>query len=335
MKKFSFLNPLPILTLCLLLTLLTAITVSAQGGDGDSNLQQPRHGSGVFGSGAPVRLQNVKKSQQAPLQAPLVAQAWTTLMHEDFEGSFPGGTWSLSGDPTWGKETYRSASGGASGYCAGGGSHAVDPPGPYLNDMDSRMAYGPFDLSNATDAELLFYHWTQTEYDYDYFWVVASIDGKNWWGAAWTGDWASECGWCQDSLDLTDVYHLGNLAGQPQVWIAFAFESDSSGVYEGTYVDDVTLRAVLKEATPTPTPTLTPTKTLTPTPTATFSPTATPTLTPTLTHTPTPTPTFTPTPTNTPSPRQDLYLPLILCAHKTTAQSLAPEKEFPSQSKCC
>ena len=252
MKKFRLRNPLPILTLCLLLALLTAVTVSAQGGDGDSNLQQqPRHGSGT-----PFRLQNVKKLQKAPLQAPLAAQAWTTLMHEDFEGSFPGGTWSLSGDPTWGKETYRSASGGASGYCAGGGSHAVDPPGPYLNDMDSGMAYGPFDLSNATDAELLFYHWTQTEYDYDYFWVLVSIDGKSWWGDWLTGDWTSDCGgWCLYNFDLTHVGDLGNLAGQPQVWIAFAFESDSSGVYEGTYVDDVTLRAVMTGTTTTPTST--------------------------------------------------------------------------------
>lgn len=286
MKKFRLRNPLPVLTLCLLLALLTAIAVSAQGGDGDSNLQQPRHGSGAFGSGAPVRWQNVKKSQKAPLQAPLAAQAWTTLMHEDFEESFPGATWFLSGDPTWGKETYRSAGGNASGYCAGGGSHAVEPPGPYLNDMDSGMAYGPFDLSNATDAELLFYHWTQIEYNYDYFWVAASIDGESWWGDWLTGDWTSDCGgWCLYNFDLTDVGDLGNLAGQSQVWIAFAFDSDSSGVYEGTYVDDVTLRAVIQGATPTVTPTATST----------------------------PTPTTAPTTTPTPS-KLRLYLPLILRA---------------------
>jgi len=182
-----------------------------------------------------------------------MAQDWTILMHEDFEGSFPGKTWFLGGDPTWGKETYRAAAGKASGYCAGGGSHAVDPPGRYLNNMASRMVYGPFDLSNATDAELLFYHWTKTEYGYDYFWVLASIDGKSWWGDWWHGDWASKCGWCPANFDLTDVGDLGNLVGQPRVWIAFVFDSDSSGRYEGTYVDDITLHAVIKEATPTPT----------------------------------------------------------------------------------
>jgi hypothetical protein len=259
---------LRLLVLCLLLAVLTALTVNAQGGNGRSRLQRQRHPHGTVRNGAFLHLQNVRESQKVPPRARLTTQGWTILMHEDFEGAFPGETWFLIGDPTWGKTTYRAASGEGSGYCAGGGNHAVDPPGPYANNMSSWMTYGPFDLSNATDAELSYSHWTRTEFKYDFFYVFASIDGEDWWGVEWDGDWASGHGWVQEDFDLTDVYHLGDLTGQPKVWIAFGFESDSEIAFEGTYIDDITLRAVLKEVTPTPTATLTPTATPTRFPTA-------------------------------------------------------------------
>jgi len=60
------------------------------------------------------------------------------------------------------------------------------------------------------------------------------------------------------NFDLTNVYELGNLTGQPEVWIAFVFTSDSFVTYpEGAYVDDIVLRKVTGEPT-TPTPTSTP-----------------------------------------------------------------------------
>ncbi|MGA9348903.1 MAG: C1 family peptidase [Anaerolineae bacterium] len=192
---------------------------------------------------------------------------WTNIMTEGFEGDFPGGTWTLYGDPTWDDTSYRFHSGSRSGYCADGGSNRVDPPGPYKNNMSAWMVYGPFDLSSATDAELLFYHWTVTEGSgYDKFWVAASIDFQDWWGHWWSGDWAGACGgWCEYNFDLTNVGDLGNLCGQPQVWIAFIFQSDPTMTYEGTYVDDIVLHKVTGQPT-TPTPTSTPG---TPTPTST------------------------------------------------------------------
>jgi hypothetical protein len=43
--------------------------------------------------------------------------------------------------------------------------------------------------------------------------------------------------WWYTNLDLSNVYQLGNLSGQPQVWIGFSWQSD---VYlalpEGAYV---------------------------------------------------------------------------------------------------
>ena len=203
---------------------------------------------GPKGEPGHIRLEGVEKPWRAAISVPLAAQGWTGIMTEDFEGGFPDTNWTLYGDPTWDDESYNPHNGSWSGYCAGGGANAVNPPGPYSNDMNASMVYGPFDLSSATDAELLFYHWTETEDSeaYDKFWVVASTDSDDWWGHWWSGDWAEECGgWCEDNFDLTNVGGLGNLCGQPEVWIAFFFESDSSFTYEGTYVDDITLRAAV------------------------------------------------------------------------------------------
>ena len=50
-------------------------------------------------------------------------------------------------------------------------------------------------------------------------------------------------GWQFTNFDLTNVYTLGNLLGQPQVWIAVRFFSDYSVTYpEGAYVDDISVR---------------------------------------------------------------------------------------------
>jgi hypothetical protein len=49
-------------------------------------------------------------------------------------------------------------------------------------------------------------------------------------------------GWNSYSFDLSNVYVLGNLCGERQVWIAFHFDSDYSYHYEGTYLDDMVLK---------------------------------------------------------------------------------------------
>jgi hypothetical protein len=235
----------------------------------------------------------------------LAAQGWTTLLSEDFEGDFPGTTWTLSAGPSapaayWGQTNYRAHGGTHGVYCASNGDDAVSPPGPYPSDMDGWMEYGPFDLSQAIDAEVEFYHWTNTQVFADQLWIVASSDGVNWSGNFRSGDWAgpSHCsGWCQETFTMTNLADLGNLCGQPQVWIAFVFRSDSGTQYEGSYIDDVTLRA-LAGGTPTPTAT------------ATEQPTGIPTATATATSQPSPTP----TPTATGVPTRRIYLPVILRA---------------------
>ena len=168
----------------------------------------------------------------------------TPIMSEDFEGDFPGTNWEIHGDPTWGTTDYRAYTGSKSAYCVGGGTSAVDPPGPYPDNVSSRMIYGPFDLSDAKDAVLSFYHWTVTESDHDGFLVGVSVDGSLFHGQFYTGDWASRAGgdgWYPEAIDLNELSHL-NLSGLKHVWIEFTFFSDNSVEDEGVYIDDISLQ---------------------------------------------------------------------------------------------
>ncbi len=164
-----------------------------------------------------------------------------TIKEETFEGSFPN-AWSLYGDPTWGETSYRAYTDSYSGYCVGS---SVSPPGPYPNDANSWMVYGPFSLVGAEDARLDLQAWVNTESGYDYFYIFASTDGTNYYGSGWSGDWASYIGgWMNIAFDLKNVNTLGDLRGEPEVWIAIRFVSDSTIFYEGVYVDNVVIEMI-------------------------------------------------------------------------------------------
>jgi hypothetical protein len=177
----------------------------------------------------------------AKVRVPLTT-GWQTIMTEDFEETWPRDLWSIyvgDADAYWGKDDYNPYTGSYSAFCAKEGTEGVDPPGYYPLNMDSWMDYGPFSLADATDAELNFHYWLESDVDYDWFWYLASTDGYNFYGDGWSG---SSNGWAADSLDLTDVYGLGNLCGQSQVWITFVFQSDDYQNDEGVFVDDVVLQ---------------------------------------------------------------------------------------------
>ena len=174
--------------------------------------------------------------------------SWTTIMSEDFEGSFPSGLWNVYNNPTWGKDDYKPLSGAYSAWCARGGSPGLDPAtNNYANNMNSWMVYGPFDLSDAPAADLSFYLWLQSEQNYDWFYFVASIDGDNFYGPGISGN---SGGWINEILDLTSVPTLGNLCGQPSVWIAFIFQSDNIITYKGAFVDDIILQKNIPSGPP-------------------------------------------------------------------------------------
>ena len=56
----------------------------------------------------------------------------------------------------------------------------------------------------------------------------------------------------QFQFDLTDVYQIGNLAGESQVWIAFLFSSDVNTTEKGVYLDEVNLRKDVGQTDPQP-----------------------------------------------------------------------------------
>ena len=176
---------------------------------------------------------------------------WTTIVSEGFEGAFPG-VWEVDdygtglGKYFWGKRDCRPYSGVYSGWAIGGGPQGSikECYTDYRNNVRSWMIYGPFSLMDATAARLDFALWTAN---------VRDLGDKVFWGASLDNDWYSGYTlsenfdswrtWIGETLDLSDVPQLGNLLGEPQVWVGLLFESDATGVCdEGSYVDDIVLR---------------------------------------------------------------------------------------------
>lgn len=168
--------------------------------------------------------------------------AYQVIEHETFEGIWPDTGWAIAGSPAWDDTSYRAFNGSWSGWCA---DTTIAPPGPYPANMNGWMIYGPFSLVGVSDADMWFRHWTKTELNYDYLNVGASIDGNYFYGWRISGDYTgasgNESGWVKGDFDLTNVYGLGDLRGQANVWIAFWFTSDNIIQYEGSYLDDVVI----------------------------------------------------------------------------------------------
>jgi len=101
------------------------------------------------------------------------------------------------------------------------------------------MVYGPFSLVDATAAEFNFKLWLSSELNYDELCRYASIDGTNFYVNYTTGN---SSGWIDRVLDLTNVYTLGDLTGQLNVWVELLFDTDYSITKaEGAYADDIVL----------------------------------------------------------------------------------------------
>jgi len=189
-----------------------------------------------------------------------VPDAWETVFQEDYESaSWPaGGTWSVydddaavNGEYYWSNRC--SGRGSARGaWAVGGGSSGVLLPcgATYPNHAQSYMIAGPFDLSDATDAELYFEFWVNSECigtecsgGGDFLRVWASSDGETWGGIRIAGEWITDPaadpeGW------LAYTHEMDSYAGESMVWIAFIFDANSSVAYPGgAKVDNVRLRA--------------------------------------------------------------------------------------------
>lgn len=163
---------------------------------------------------------------------------WEIIASETFEGAFPNGLWSAYGgtsdglDIYWDDDDYRPYTDYWAAWPAKGGWDGLDPEfNTYPNNLYSWMVYGPFDLSNATDADTFFELWRNIETGWDWVFFGASADGSNFYGQMWDGyaDW-----------EFQDIYYT-SFVGDSSVWIAWVFSSDGSVTYEGPWVDDVVI----------------------------------------------------------------------------------------------
>ncbi|MFC1605963.1 S8 family serine peptidase [Pseudomonadota bacterium] len=184
-----------------------------------------------------LRLESPAKIGTQETSTPLAS---TTIKTEGFEGAFPN-DWILldnngatGGEVYWSDDNFRAYNGSWSGWAAGGGADGVPGGSNYPNDMDSWMIYGPFDLSDATAATLDFALWMETVPGFDYVKWLASTDGSSFSGYQWSG---SSAGWTAIQFDLSEVGALS----EPEVWIAFLFQSDESVNDAGVYIDDVVI----------------------------------------------------------------------------------------------
>lgn len=184
------------------------------------------------------------KTAAPPGDAPATPAGWETVAYETFEGAWPVSPWKVTdkngatgGDVYWDDDDYKPYGGYWSAWVANGGAQGLDPQTNYYpNDMRTFAIYGPFDLRGASDAEMSFYYWNQSEEDFDWFNWMASVDGKKFYGNRVSGD---SGGWRFVNFDLTAVPTLGNLAGRSAVWVAISFSSDHTVTDDGTFVDEV------------------------------------------------------------------------------------------------
>ena len=173
---------------------------------------------------------------------------WDTIFYDGFEGAFPGNwtIYDLANDGAgigyqWRDRGCLSTVGSWSGWAVGGGINGgeLNCGSNYPNNANTWMVYGPFSLSNASSAELLFDLWLNSEVGYDFVsWGVS----ENGWLFSMVGEDGNTYGWTPRSLDFANLDGT-NYLGKPEVWIAFRFTSDGSVTYPyGAVIDEVLVR---------------------------------------------------------------------------------------------
>lgn len=173
---------------------------------------------------------------------------WTVIKSETFESTFPN-NWSIfdndgstNGTYFWGKRNCFPYEGNYSAWAVGAGTNGsgLTCGANYPALAKSWMSYGPFSLSDASQAELHYMLWLNSETNYDGVCRMASIDGNSFYGTCSSGN---SNGWVEQTLDLSNVYSLGDLRGQKNVWILLYFLSDTDTTYSyGALVDNILLR---------------------------------------------------------------------------------------------
>lgn len=167
---------------------------------------------------------------------------WVKVITQTFEGVFPSVGWTvhdLSDDGYtryWDDDDYRFRLGNWAAWPARGGTHGRNPVAgndDYFNNMNTRMIYGPFDLSDAVMADVWFYLWREIEANYDYLAFEISRDGVAFQELARWSDVNTT--WTLQDVDFNEY------VGDNSVWVAWRFSSDGSVTKDGPWVDDITI----------------------------------------------------------------------------------------------
>ena len=163
----------------------------------------------------------------APLGQPL---GWVKVMSEGFEGIFPSGSWTVTGDPCWDDHSAYVRRGSWAAYCVDGGAHRVSWPGPYPANTRTIMKWGPFSLSGCDDAEMTLDRMVACEVGYDTLKYGYSTNN----GSTWNWTYADgHRPWTRVVKDLSGA------CGQSQVWIGMLFTSDGSVNDTGACIDSI------------------------------------------------------------------------------------------------
>ncbi|MBN2006569.1 MAG: hypothetical protein JXA21_24670 [Anaerolineae bacterium] len=167
---------------------------------------------------------------------------WVQLGSETFEGVFPAATtpWNVQdlrndgAERYWDDDDYRAYSGKWAAWPANGGDDGIIPePGSdnYANNMNTRMIYGPFDLSDAVVALTQFYLWREIETPFDYLAFEISHDGVAFEEISrWSGDHPA---WELELVQYPDYL------GDDSVWVAWRFYSDANITRQGPWIDEI------------------------------------------------------------------------------------------------
>ena len=186
---------------------------------------------------------------------PNSVQAWVNITTENFEGTIPSAGWSIyaqSGytDAYWGK-LLLGDNVHYGGWCAASGTQASVWGAGYRDFMWTWMIYGPFDLTDATDATLEFLYFSDCEPTFDSFGWYASLNGSNYEGY-FLSDTSTNYQLQTKVFDLKAVPTIGNLTGKNGIYIAFLFNSDSTvSDYNGAIIDEIVLKKFTSSSYPT------------------------------------------------------------------------------------
>jgi len=175
------------------------------------------------------------------------------LTNENFDVvEFPNSSWisfdndgSVDGEYRWDDVLCFPRSGDWSMWPADDGANGLDPcfaGDSYANNMDSWLVHGPLDLTGASEAWVDFYFRIESELGFDFLAWMASTNGTNFSGFDISGNLAEgpyNNGYNMMRFDLSDVPSLGDLRNQPEVYLAFRFQSDGSITDRGPFIDDV------------------------------------------------------------------------------------------------